>query len=169
MPEFSTQINSEITETLAVLCPGTRIDYVTVIVVAIFISLLYCLCMTMLFIVFHVVLVKNRIHTTHVTFGKLIYVYPVVAAQQVFHFAIIFRTVTEEMRELCIEVPVQLVCMAFFNHVDGTMTGSISRIFLLALVDMIQVVPVDMADVVRISHPCFIQLRSDISVVVETG
>ena len=37
MPEFSTQINSEITETLAVLCPGTRIDYVTVIVVAIFI------------------------------------------------------------------------------------------------------------------------------------
>ena len=166
MPEFSTQINSEITETLAVLCPGTRIDYVTVIVVAIFISLLYCLCMTMLFIVFHVVLVKNRIHTTHVTFGKLIYVYPVVAAQQVFHFAIIFRTVTaevqttvdfrvitEEMRELCIEVPVQLVCMAFFNHVDGTMTGSISRIFLLALVDMIQVVPVDMADVVRISHP----------------
>ncbi len=45
------------------------------------------------------------------------------------------------MRELCVEIPVYLIGMAFFNHVDGTMTGSIGRVLFLALVDMIQSCP----------------------------
>ena len=181
MSEFSTQIDSKVAEVSAILCPSACVDNISVVVVAVFITLLDSLGMTVLIIVLHVVLVKDWVHTTHVTFGKLVYVYPVITTQQIFHFAIIFcaittqvqstvnfRIVTEDMRKLCVEIPVYLIGMAFFNHVDGTMTGSIGRVLFLALVDMIQVVPVDVADVISISHPCFIQLCSDVSVVIET-